>query len=69
MSTSSVKDLSLSAWAPLRHRVFRTLWIASVVSNIGSWMHEVGAGWLMTTLAPSPLMVALVQAATSAPVF
>lgn len=32
-------------------------------------MHEVGAGWLMTTLAPSPLMVALVQAATSAPVF
>ncbi len=69
MSASSVKDPSLSAWAPLRHRVFRMLWIASVVSNIGSWMHEVGAGWLMTTLAPSPLMVALVQAATSAPVF
>ena len=45
------------------------LWIASVASNIGSWMHEVGAGWLMTSLAPSPLMVALVQAATSAPVF
>jgi predicted MFS family arabinose efflux permease/quinol monooxygenase YgiN len=45
------------------------LWIASIVSNVGSWMHEVGAGWLMTTLAPSPLMVALVQAATSAPVF
>jgi MFS family permease/quinol monooxygenase YgiN len=69
MSASSVKDPSLSAWAPLRHRVFRMLWIASVVSNIGSWMHEVGAGWLMTTLAPSPLMVALVQAAASAPVF
>jgi MFS family permease len=45
------------------------LWIASIVSNIGSWMHEVGAGWLMTSLAPSPLMVALVQAATTAPVF
>lgn len=45
------------------------LWIASIFSNIGSWMHEVGAGWLMTSLAPSPLMVALVQAATSAPVF
>lgn len=45
------------------------LWIASVVSNIGSWMHEVGAGWLMTSLAPTPLMVALVQAATTAPVF
>jgi len=69
MSAGSAKDLSLSAWAPLRQPVFRMLWIASVVSNIGSWMHEVGAGWLMTTLSPSPLMVALVQAATSAPVF
>ncbi len=58
-----------SPWAPLHHRVFRLLWIASIFSNIGSWMHEVGAGWLMTSLAPSPLMVALVQAATSAPVF
>ena len=30
-------------------------------------MHDVGASWLMTSLAPSPLMVALVQAATSLP--
>lgn len=69
MTSTIVKDPSASPWAPLRHRVFRMLWIASVVSNIGSWMHEVGAGWLMTSLAPSPLMVALVQAATTAPVF
>lgn len=69
MSTDSVTEGSVSTWAPLRHRVFRTLWIASIFSNIGSWMHEVGAGWLMTSLAPSPLMVALVQAATTAPVF
>jgi len=32
-------------------------------------MHNVGAAWLMTSLAPSPTMVALVQAATSLPVF
>lgn len=69
MSTNPIKASSASPWAPLHHKVFRMLWIASVVSNIGSWMHEVGAGWLMTSLAPSPLMVALVQAATSAPVF
>lgn len=56
-----------SAWAPLRRPLFRALWIATVVSNIGTWMHEVGASWLMTSLAPSPLMVALVQAATSLP--
>jgi MFS family permease len=56
-------------WAPLHHRVYRMLWIASIFSNIGTWMHEVGAGWLMTSLAPTPLMVALVQAATTAPAF
>ena len=69
MITQNGKASTTSPWAPLHRRVFRMLWVASVVSNIGSWMHEVGAGWLMTSLAPSPLMVALVQAATTAPVF
>ncbi len=58
----------VSAWSPLRHVLFRALWMATVVSNIGTWMHDVGAGWLMTSLAPSPLMVALVQSATALPV-
>lgn len=57
-----------SAWSPFRHRAFATLWTATLLSNIGSWMHDTGAGWLMTTLAPSPLMVSLVQAATTLPV-
>ena len=69
MSTDILKGSSASSWAPLHHKVFRMLWIASIASNIGSWMHEVGAGWLMTSLTASPLMVALVQAATTAPVF
>jgi MFS family permease len=55
------------AWAPLRREMFRALWIAAVVSNLGTWMHEVGASWLMTQLAPSPLMVALIQAAENLP--
>lgn len=58
-----------SAFAPLRQRVFAMLWAATVLSNIGTWMHDVGAGWLMTELSPSPAMVALVQAATTLPVF
>src|SRR6266446_2767918 len=58
-----------SAWAPLSHPVFRALWIASLVSNIGTWLQNVGAAWAMTSLSPSPLMVALVQSATSLPVF
>ncbi len=54
---------------PLGFPVFRALWIATVVSNVGTWMHDVGAGWLMTALSPSPLLVALVQAATTLPMF
>jgi MFS family permease len=54
---------------PFRHRAFAVLWAATVLSNIGTWMHDVGAGWLMTLLAPSPVMVALVQTATALPVF
>src|SRR2546421_12348436 len=58
----------LSAWSPLRQSVFRALWIASVVSNIGSWMQDVGESWLMTSLTLSPLLVALVETAGSLPV-
>ena len=45
------------------------LWIASLASNTGLWVQNTGAGWLMTTLAPSPIMVSLVQAAAMLPVF
>ncbi|MCW8162951.1 MFS transporter [Stutzerimonas stutzeri] len=58
-----------SSWSALNHRTFRWLWLASIASNIGTWMHEVGAGWLMTSLSASPLNVALVQVAGSAPMF
>src|SRR5437899_10523449 len=59
----------ISAWKPLRQPVFRALWIASLTSIIGTWMLNAGAAWLMTSLTPSPVVVALVQAATSLPVF
>ena len=58
-----------SAWAPLGEPVFRSLWIAAVISYTGSWMQNVGAGWLMTQLTSSPLMVSLVQGAAAIPVF
>jgi MFS family permease len=60
---------SHSAFAPLREPLFRALWIATVVSNVGTWMNDVSAAWLMTTLSASPLVVAAVQAATSVPMF
>lgn len=58
-----------SAWTPLREPLFRSLWIASLISYTGTWMQNVGAGWLMTQLTLSPLMVSLVQAAATLPVF
>jgi MFS family permease len=57
-----------SPWSPLRNRLFRAVWIATLVSNVGTWMNDVAAGWLMTTLAPSPAIVALVSAAGTLPV-
>src|SRR5512141_3321962 len=62
-------DDSLSALAPLRHPVFRMLWITWVTANTTMWMNDVAGAWLMTSLAPSPLWVALVQSASTLPVF
>ncbi|MES2712061.1 MAG: MFS transporter [Pseudomonadota bacterium] len=58
-----------AALAPLRHPVFRSLWIAGLAANTGLWVQNTGAAWLMTSLAPSPVMVSLVQAASMLPVF
>ena len=55
--------------SPFAYSAFTVIWIATVLSNIGTWMHDVGAGWLMTSLSPSPFFVALVQTAGALPVF
>src|SRR5205823_9847744 len=60
--------VATSPWRPLQNTLFRSLWIATIVSNVGSWMQDVGAGWLMTSLSSSPSLVALVEAADSFPV-
>jgi MFS family permease/quinol monooxygenase YgiN len=57
-----------SAWSPFRHPLFRALWIAQFVSNIGTWMQSIGAVWVMVELHSSPAMIALVQTANSLPV-
>ncbi len=59
----------VSAWAPFREPLFKSLWAAAVVSYTGTWMQNLGTGWLMTSLTVSPLIVSLVQAAMSLPVF
>lgn len=66
---STAQSTLASTWSPLQRSLFRSLWLAAVASNIGTWMQNVGAAWLMTLLAPTPTFVALVQAVTSLPVF
>ncbi|MEU2777346.1 MFS transporter, partial [Streptomyces sp. NPDC007162] len=55
-----------SAWAPMAAPVFRALWIAQFVSNVGTWMQTVGAQWLL--LGHGATLVTLVQTASSLPV-
>ncbi|WP_207476565.1 MFS transporter [Arenibaculum pallidiluteum] len=57
-----------SSLSPFRYPMYRAIWIATLVSNLGVWIQSVGASWLMTSIAPSADMVALVQSATALPV-
>jgi predicted MFS family arabinose efflux permease len=58
-----------SPWMAFRHKTFTVIWIATVVANVGSWMYNAAAGWLMTSLDADPLTVSLVQVAGSLPMF
>ena len=58
-----------AALAPLKAPVFRGLWLAWLAANLTMWMNDVAAAWLMTSLTTSPVMVALVQTASTLPVF
>jgi MFS family permease len=64
---SETADVSL--WSPLRQIAFLGLFSAAFASNIGTWIQNVAAAWLMTSLAPNALMVGLVQTLSGLPVF
>lgn len=53
--------------APFGSPTYRMFWIASLFSNTGTWVHEIGAGWLMSTLDGSPQMVSAVRTAMALP--
>lgn len=54
--------------APLRHAVFRRIWMASLLTNLGLMINGVGAAWAMTQMTSSASMVALVQTALMLPI-
>jgi MFS family permease len=53
--------------APLRIRRFRTLWVASIFSNVGSFLQMVAASWLMLELTDSATWVGLMAASATLP--
>ena len=58
-----------SALAPLGQPVFRMLWCVWLAANICMWMNDVASAWMMTSLSSAPIWVALVQTASTLPVF
>src|SRR4051812_22986757 len=64
---SGAAAVGVSAWAPLRVRAFRALWIAQLASMIGTWMQTVGAQWLLVGEPNAAMLVALVQTAAMVP--
>src|SRR5438132_14220587 len=57
-----------SAWAPLRQRAFRWLWLGVLISWTGTWMLNAGAQWLVVHAPNAAALVSLVQAASTLPV-
>ena len=66
---SAARPASVSSTSPFSNRDFRALWTGALGSHVGTWMQNVAAAWLMTSLTTSPALVALVQTATSLPIF
>jgi len=62
------KNISVSGLSPLRYSLYRKFWISALFSYAGAAMYEVGASWLMTSLAPNPLFVSLITTATALPI-
>ena len=54
---------------PLLHPAFRMLWSVWLTANLCMWMNDVAAAWMMTSLTKDPIWVALVQTASTLPVF
>ncbi len=65
-----IADPIASPWAPLKSPGFRALWFATVASNIGSLMQDVGVVYpLMTAMTSSPLALSIMQLTASVPLF
>nr|WP_295902423.1 MFS transporter [uncultured Bdellovibrio sp.] len=57
-----------SVWSPMKFSVYRSFWICAFLSNLGTWIQDVAAGWVMTHLNTSPLVISLLSFSGSLPI-
>ena len=67
MAPADSSKSPFKAFAPFKETTFRALWIGSFISNIGTWMQNIGVSWLAATMSSSPLLISLIQVASSVP--
>lgn len=60
--------MSESVWSPLKISVYRSFWICAFLSNMGTWIQDVAASWVITHLSTSPLVISLLSFSSSLPV-
>ena len=68
-SPATPLDTTHSRWGAFGHAAFTVIWIASILSNVGTAMFDTASGWMITSLNANPLAVSLVQVAVSLPLF
>lgn len=68
MAGGNRRQRAPSPWAPFASPIFRALWIAQFVSNLGTWMQTVGAQWMLVSTPAAEVLVPLVQTATTLPI-
>ncbi|WP_373997650.1 MFS transporter [Bdellovibrio bacteriovorus] len=57
-----------SVWSPMKLSLYRSFWICAFLSNLGTWIQDVAASWVMTHLNTSPLVISLLAFSTNLPV-
>lgn len=60
--------MAASVWSPFRYGSYRIFWFCAFLSNLGTWVQDVAASWLMTHISSSPLTVSLLSFSNSLPV-
>ena len=66
--SGTAKTPGVSTWAPLALTTFRVLWIAQLISNVGTWMQNLGAQWMLVSRPDATALTAMAQAAGMLPV-